>query len=260
MIGPIDQHPNRTGQIQNRAAIPALPECVLEIDDCGTTHRGLHVVPRRMLSVHRGKPHGLPIARVRHVVPSATTKVNPTKKRDVAFRTTGKAHHDDLLMVRSATPGARVEQHFTTGVGNLPRELCVLTLTPARLRTPDQAEDQHPAPHDLAENFTNGSIRPVEQLLGVAAVVREINLITGPRTVKLGRQPTKVDSTVDQGLDLVTGGPRANVRRRVPPLRVAEKPAIDSRVLIFRHGRQSGGISRPCPAHPRERNRACRMN
>ena len=128
VVGPVDQHPHRARQIQNRAAVPPFPKRVLEIGYCRAPDGSLHVMPRRMLSVRGREFHRLPIAQVGRVVVPAPTEVDAAEEGDVAFGATRTAHDDQFLMVRSGSARARVEQHLATGVRQLPREFGILAL------------------------------------------------------------------------------------------------------------------------------------
>jgi hypothetical protein len=241
--GPVDQYPNRARQIQNRAAVPPFPKCVLEIGYCRARDGDLHTVPRRMLSVRCRELHRLPIAHVGRVVAPAPTEVYTAEEGDVGLRATRITPDDQFLMVRSRSTRARVEQNFAPRVRQLPSEFGALTFAlvePARLRTPDQSEHEHTASRYPAEYLTDGSAWPVEDLLGVLAVIGEVDLVAGPGASKCLTEATEVHGAVDQRLNSVAAGPGADVRCWVAQLLICQEPALDTGILIIRHGSQFG--------------------
>ena len=125
--------------------------------------------PACVMSSRRLRPRSMPHRKRRRRIPD-DRKSAPRQPSDGAIRHAQCASREALRRRRRKPPAQvlRSSPHSRPG--------CKHQIS---------AQSQHPAPHDPAENFTDGSIRPVEQLLGVAAVVREIDLITGPRTVKL---------------------------------------------------------------------------
>src|ERR1039457_4859461 len=114
-----------TGQVKDAAAVPALPEGVLEVMHGWATYLGLDVVPGRPRAVGVGEFHHLRVAGVLRVVIAAVTQVDPPDERDVARRIAGTTHHDQLLVMAAPPAGPGIEQNLTAVLVDLPDKLRV---------------------------------------------------------------------------------------------------------------------------------------
>jgi len=252
VICPVDQHPYRAGQIQDSAAVPPFAEGVFEVGDSRPPHRGLHVVPRWVLAVATGEIHGLPVAGVPCVVVARAAEIDPAEEGDVEMGTTGVAHDRELLVVRTGPPGTRIQQHLTARVGQLPRQLRVLALAlvePARLRAPDQAEDEYALLGDLGENVADRRPRSGKKFVDVAPEVGEIDLVVRLRAAQHVMEAGEVVRAVDKWLDQIARRPATDVRCRVATLGVAEEPGADTGIVLARHGGQCGLIAAARPGY-----------
>ena len=241
MVGAVVELADRAGQVQDAAAVPALPEGVLQVVHGGPAHLGLDVMPRRPRPVAAGEIHHLRVAVVLGVVAPAVAQVDPAYERDVAAGGTRMPDHHQLLVMAAGPAGPGVEQHLAAVLVNLPDELGVGFLgLPQRLGlgAPEQAEDLHPPARGAAEYVTDGRVGTVEQFVQVTAEVQEVDLVAGLGRVQFGVQPGEVAAPVHQRLDQVPDREGAQVGGGVGPVAIAQEPAPDGRVV----DRVVGGI------------------
>ena len=242
VVGAVDRHPHRTRQIEHAAPSPSLPERVLDISDTRATDRGLHVVPRRAFAIPGRKVHRLRISCVLAAIVPAQSQIDAPDERHITLWTSRVSDDDEFLMVRSAAAGTRIQQDLAAGVRQLSDQLGILTFTlvqPARLRSPDQSEDQDTAFGKLREDVSDGGAGAAEQFFGVSAKIGKIDLVSGPRLAEGVIQRREVAGAVDERFDRIARRPVPNVGRTVAPLRIDEEPILNYRPRGTRHERQS---------------------
>jgi len=161
------------------------------------------------------------------VIVSTQAKVDATDECDVVSRPVRMSDDDELLMMGSGAPGTGVQQHIAASLVDVTGELGVLALAafePVGLRPPDQPEDHNAGSGTTPKHVTDRSIGPVEEFLGVAAKVGEVDLIPALGSAQLLMQAAKVRGAVDERLDRVPGRPGADIRRSIAALGGQQKP------------------------------------
>ncbi|HVD89071.1 MAG TPA: hypothetical protein VNB91_09275, partial [Jatrophihabitantaceae bacterium] len=117
------------------------------------------------------------------IVP-AQSQIDAPDERHITLWTSRVSDDDELLMVRSAAAGTRIQQDLAAGVRQLSDQLGIFTFTlvqPARLRSPDQSEDQDTAFRKLRQDVSDGGAGAAEQFFGVGAKIGKIDLVSGSR-------------------------------------------------------------------------------
>ncbi len=242
VVGAVDRHPHRTRQIEHAAPSPSLPEGVLDISNTRAPDRGLHVMPRRAFTIPGRKVHRLRISFVLAAIVPAQSQIDASDERHIMLRTSRVSDDDELLMVRSAAAGTRIQQDLAAGVRHLSNQLGILTFAlvqPARLRSPDQSEDQDTPFGQLREDMSDGGAWAAEEFFGVSAKIGKIDLVSGPRRTEGVIQRREVAGAVDERFDRIARRPVPNVGRTVAPLRIDKEPILNYRPRGTRHERQS---------------------
>ena len=168
------------------------------------------------------------------VVTTPVTEIDAADERHVVHVALGVEQQHQLLMVRTAAPDTRVEQHgsarFVHDAGEIARLLLVEAEHP-RMRAPKQPSDLDAAGRETGEHVTERRASGPRRSSSSPrqSVKRTWSPASSPG--RRSHQPREVRSPVDQGFDTVAHGPRdsgllasPNRRRRVPPLLRRKEP------------------------------------
>jgi len=156
VVGTVIKLADGAGQVEDAAAVPALPERVLEVVHRRAADLGLDVMPGRPRPVDVGKRHHLRITGVLGVVITAVAKVDTADERDIASGRARMTHHDQLLVMAARPAGPGIQQHLTAVLIDLPDELRVGglgLLQQLGLRAPQQPEDHNFPARGQAEHL-----------------------------------------------------------------------------------------------------------
>jgi hypothetical protein len=162
--------------------VPSLAEHRLDVTDGRPAYRHLNVVPWRSFAVDRGHGLWLVVPQVFRIVAPAMAQIDATHVGDVELGSAGVTKDHELLVMRPAGPAPHVEQADPSRRVDVLAEVAVFPFRepqPVEMRTPHQTPDDHPCCGRVAEHPRHFGPGTVEQLIRIAAPVREQQQVAG---------------------------------------------------------------------------------
>jgi len=214
--------------------LPALPEHGVGHGDGRSAYLQLDVVPGRTLAVGGRHRQRLRVTLVVRVIATGAAQVDTADEGDVPVGIAGVPDDHELLVMRPGKPDPLVEQHLPACLGHCFAEPAVLLLAvgqPVGMRAPHQPLDDHPTTGRVAEQLADRRALGAQALVGVAAPVREEQVVARTQCPDLLNEPGEVSAAVDEGHHPVPRRPRRQAEGRVAPLRGGEEPVVDTHRL-----------------------------